>query len=999
MTPTDFSPVKVGSLDETADYEGDEWDTSRVDEEEEKVANGMRSDTVNMLGELAGGSADAVRLLTRHADIFVASWKGDAAAVKVWLTADSSLARTTDDSKWGEGYCALHYAAYEGHTNVCEVLLHAGAAVNQLNDSGCTALYLAAQQGHADVVKLMIDSDADVFAIDSVGGAGYTAADVAANGEIRSILVGMTGCVAPPALHGPAVSSGSRGADASSTSAAGASASGAAATFPVVHIDWALDAALEEGVEDDGVDYALALATTSYSLELVQRLCDDDTTEEAATRRLALVQIARGKAMESAPEEAYVYGRAPLPSLKVKSFPSTHSLAHSFALRYGRAARLTLRLRRADVAALRRNLCESSAKSATVAARVRANNGVGASRWSPWSLPCILGLPPARLLPAAPLPRMKLSRLGADWVELQWQLPDGGGAAALAAAAAPVRSNVARAAAEDSGRSVHRSATSSAGEDAAMKQRIAARRDGLRMRRRLYHFFLRRDPGEVRRVDELVAKYARSEHMQEKLYASLCDRYGVPDVPVLPVPPAQFEDKKVLESFEAEALGEVDAARVRRLLGGDDASMAAPRGAGEQEPAADGLVNAGDVTETHTKYVVQFQSSIVVAEAAGAHTGADAANGAAARAPGAPAPSCWTLSRTRGVVGRRSFESATPIDSAMPQGLPESAWQNSLSVSRDAVEIVHADMYNGGAGAPFRVRFFVRKLHANTLYFFRVVEVRPAAGVAPRVTPPLRAFTAMPTTFALPRIAGSVKKTAAKNTQVSAKKRVHTAATLPTVPSTAAPRGQRAANHVRANDAKTRVVDVEGGSEGSAVIESGRAALLTRTSAQTGTKAEAPTKAEARSAIESTARAFVAMESSKRAAAAVAIDPFADAASAFKAMLAAEHAASPKSARAQQRASVAPAKAAVVKHEQLTMAAPAPIENDATRIADSPLVQLSDVYRRTMQGIVARRSDAAPAGARAVPKGPGENDPMKDALSRTFRRQAGSISSASKRRG
>ena len=65
MTPTDFSPVKVGSLDETADYEGDEWDTSRVDEEEEKVANGMRSDTVNMLGELAGGSADATPVSPR----------------------------------------------------------------------------------------------------------------------------------------------------------------------------------------------------------------------------------------------------------------------------------------------------------------------------------------------------------------------------------------------------------------------------------------------------------------------------------------------------------------------------------------------------------------------------------------------------------------------------------------------------------------------------------------------------------------------------------------------------------------------------------------------------------------------------------------------------------------------------------------------------------------------------------------------------------------------
>lgn len=713
------------------------------------------------------------------------------------------------------------------------------------------------------------------------------------------------------------------------------------------------------------------------------------------------------------------------------------------ALRYGSAARLTLRLRRADVAALRRNLGESRARRATVAARVRANNGVGASQWSEWSPPCILGLPPARLLPAAPLPRMNLSNLGADWVELQWQLPEGEGAAALADTAAPMRSNAARAAVAAAGRSVRRSSsTGGVDGDAAMEQRIAARRAGLRMRRRLYQFFLRRDPGEVRRVDELVSKYARSKHMQEKLYDSLCDRYGVPEVPALPVPPALFEDKNVLESFEAEALGEADAARVRRLLGGDDASMAAPSGACEQEQAADSLVDAGDLdgdvaAALHTKYVVQCQSSATVAEKpAGARASADSVNGAAPRAPGVPAPSCWTLSRTRGVVGRRGFESATPIDGVVPQGLSESAWQNALSLSRAAVEIVYADTYDGGAGAPFRVRFFVRQLHANTLYFFRVVEASPAAGVAPRVTPPLRACTAMPTTCTLPRIAGGMKKKkmTTKNTK---KRRPRAAETLPAVSSSAVPHGLRSSKSAPANDAGTRVVDVEGGSDGCAAIESaakafaafvesGRAASPARTSPKARTTVEATTNANApeslaekltaeqqltveaqsaaQSVIESTARAFVAMQSSKRSAAAVAIDPSADAASAFKATQAAGRAASPKSARAQQRVVVAPASAGLAKEAVVegkdgpaTMAVPAPIENDAARMADSPLVQLSDVYRRTMQGIVARRSDAAPSGARAVPKGPGEEVPMKDALSRTFRRQAGSASSSKRR--
>ena len=59
-------------------------------------------------------------------DFFEAVSRGDRDAAAKMLDADSSLARATDD----EGATALHHAAFQGHREIVEMLLTAGADIN-----------------------------------------------------------------------------------------------------------------------------------------------------------------------------------------------------------------------------------------------------------------------------------------------------------------------------------------------------------------------------------------------------------------------------------------------------------------------------------------------------------------------------------------------------------------------------------------------------------------------------------------------------------------------------------------------------------------------------------------------------------------------------------------------------------------------------------------------------------------------------------------------------
>jgi len=57
---------------------------------------------------------------------------------------------------------ALHAAAYNGHLDVCRLLLDWGAKVDPVDVWGETPLHDAAWKGHLSVVQLLVERGADV---------------------------------------------------------------------------------------------------------------------------------------------------------------------------------------------------------------------------------------------------------------------------------------------------------------------------------------------------------------------------------------------------------------------------------------------------------------------------------------------------------------------------------------------------------------------------------------------------------------------------------------------------------------------------------------------------------------------------------------------------------------------------------------------------------------------------------------------------------------------
>jgi len=62
-----------------------------------------------------------------------------------------------------------HYASRSGHTQVCQLLLSAGACANSQTPGGVTPLHRAAYRGHVDIVRLLLQHRADVKMADSDG--------------------------------------------------------------------------------------------------------------------------------------------------------------------------------------------------------------------------------------------------------------------------------------------------------------------------------------------------------------------------------------------------------------------------------------------------------------------------------------------------------------------------------------------------------------------------------------------------------------------------------------------------------------------------------------------------------------------------------------------------------------------------------------------------------------------------------------------------------------
>jgi ankyrin repeat protein len=94
-----------------------------------------------------------------------------------------------DEPDQATGRTALLWAAREGHPEVIELLLLAGASVEVQDRIGKTALSTAAETGRTDAVRLLLDNDANINHRDRVGGSPLLWAAGLGNAETVQLLI------------------------------------------------------------------------------------------------------------------------------------------------------------------------------------------------------------------------------------------------------------------------------------------------------------------------------------------------------------------------------------------------------------------------------------------------------------------------------------------------------------------------------------------------------------------------------------------------------------------------------------------------------------------------------------------------------------------------------------------------------------------------------------------------------------------------------------------
>jgi ankyrin repeat protein len=103
-----------------------------------------------------------LRALGAQPDLFDAAAIGDVECLRAILDADPSAASTVA----GDGFSALHLAAWFGQVGATEVLLARGADIERIAENGTELrpLHSAAAGGHEVIVHLLLDRGADIEA-------------------------------------------------------------------------------------------------------------------------------------------------------------------------------------------------------------------------------------------------------------------------------------------------------------------------------------------------------------------------------------------------------------------------------------------------------------------------------------------------------------------------------------------------------------------------------------------------------------------------------------------------------------------------------------------------------------------------------------------------------------------------------------------------------------------------------------------------------------------
>ena len=135
-------------------------------------------------------------------DVHTAAWAGDLALVKLFIEEDEGQAKLADgtDQTLGGQNTPLHYAAYQGHMPVLRALLEVKCVdPSATNAAGCTPLFLACQQGQLPAVQELLDQGDKKKALAArCNGYRFSPVDVATP-DVRALLLGLDGSLAPTA--------------------------------------------------------------------------------------------------------------------------------------------------------------------------------------------------------------------------------------------------------------------------------------------------------------------------------------------------------------------------------------------------------------------------------------------------------------------------------------------------------------------------------------------------------------------------------------------------------------------------------------------------------------------------------------------------------------------------------------------------------------------------------------------------------------------------------
>lgn len=93
-------------------------------------------------------------------DIFHLIREGNSYKVRSWLDATENDFNQTDD----HGFSLLHWACWDGHLNIVEMLVGKGSKINSINKCEDTPLHCASQNNHLDVVFYLLKNKANIHA-------------------------------------------------------------------------------------------------------------------------------------------------------------------------------------------------------------------------------------------------------------------------------------------------------------------------------------------------------------------------------------------------------------------------------------------------------------------------------------------------------------------------------------------------------------------------------------------------------------------------------------------------------------------------------------------------------------------------------------------------------------------------------------------------------------------------------------------------------------------